>query len=61
MLLSTTSTPQWCLAGTTSTHEHPERVSTAGESGEFPKLDDEYPSMHPLVHLVSFLVSDKPW
>ena len=35
--------------------------STAAKSGEFPKLDDEYPSPHPLVLLVSLLVSDKPW
>jgi hypothetical protein len=36
-------------------------VSTAPKSGEFPKLDDEYPSPHPLVLLVCLLVSDKPW
>ncbi len=38
-----------------------EREKYRRESGEFPKLDDEYPSLHSLVLLVSFLVSDKPW
>lgn len=54
MLLSTTS------QRFARNHEC-EKRSTVVTSGEFPKLDDEYPSLHPLVLLVSLLVSDKPW